>query len=54
MSIILSAVLLGTAVLFAGNLPWVVLLAPGNLGLLPAVPWAIVPMANVSYLAVLV
>ena len=45
MSIILSAVLLGTAVLFAGNLPWVVLLAPGNLGLLPAVPWAIVPMA---------
>ena len=42
---IASAVLLGVAVLFAGNLPWVVVLAPGNLALVPTVPWAVVPMA---------
>jgi membrane protease YdiL (CAAX protease family) len=40
-----AAVLRGLAVLFAGNLPWVVVLAPGNLALLPAVPWAVLPMA---------
>jgi membrane protease YdiL (CAAX protease family) len=45
MNTIVSAVLLGVAVLFAGNLPWVVLLAPGNLALMPTVPWAVVPMA---------
>ena len=45
MNTIVSAVLTGVAVLFAGNLPWVVLLAPANLALLPKVPWAVVPMA---------
>ena len=45
MHTIASAVLFGVAVLFAGNLPWVVLLAPGNLALVPTVPWAVVPMA---------
>lgn len=45
MHTIVSVVLLGVAVLFAGNLPWVVLLAPANLALVPTVPWAIVPMA---------
>lgn len=42
---IVSAVLAGIGVLLAGNLPWVALLAPLNLRLLPVVPWAIAPMA---------
>jgi membrane protease YdiL (CAAX protease family) len=41
---IASAVLLGVAVLLAGNLPWGVVLAPLNLRVFPAVPWAIAPM----------
>lgn len=45
MHTIVSAVLLGIAVLFAGNLPWTVLLAPANLALLPTVPWAVGPTA---------
>jgi membrane protease YdiL (CAAX protease family) len=45
MSTIVSAVLAGVGVLLVGNLPWVALLAPLNLRLLPVVPWAIVPMA---------
>jgi membrane protease YdiL (CAAX protease family) len=42
---IVSAVLLGIAVLFAGNLPWGVLLAPANLAVVLTAPWAVVPMA---------
>lgn len=42
---IVSAVLAGVGVLFVGNLPWVAVLAPLNLRVLPAVPWAIAPMA---------
>jgi len=42
---IVCAVLAGIGVLLAGNLPWVALLAPLNLRLLPVVPWAIAPMA---------
>jgi membrane protease YdiL (CAAX protease family) len=45
MTTIVSAVLAGVGVLLAGNLPWVALLAPLNLRLLPVVPWAIAPMA---------
>lgn len=45
MTTIVSAVLAGIGVLLAGNLPWVALLAPLNLRLLPVVPWAIAPMA---------
>jgi uncharacterized protein len=44
-SVIISAVGIGIGVLFAGNLPWAVVLAPLNLRFAPAVPWAIVPMA---------
>lgn len=36
--------------LFGGNLPWIALLAPANLRVGVAVPWAIVPMA--AYLLV--
>jgi membrane protease YdiL (CAAX protease family) len=42
---VVSAVLLGVVVLFAGNLPWAVLLAPANLAVVPTMPWAVVPMA---------
>jgi hypothetical protein len=42
---IVSAVFAGVGVLLVGNLPWVALLAPLNLRLVPVVPWAIVPMA---------
>jgi membrane protease YdiL (CAAX protease family) len=45
MTTIVSAVIAGAAVLLAGNLPWVALLAPLNLRFVPSVPWAIVPMA---------
>ena len=45
MTTIVFAVFAGMGVLLAGNLPWVALLAPLNLRLLPVVPWAIVPMA---------
>ena len=45
MTTIARAVLAGLAVLFAGNLAWGLALAPLNLRLWPAVPWAIVPMA---------
>ncbi len=41
---IASAVFLGIAVLLAGGLPWSMLLAPANLRIGTAVPWAIVPM----------
>ena len=43
--VILAAVLLGVGVLLAGGLPWSLLLAPANLRIGTAVPWAIVPMA---------
>ncbi len=42
---ILTAVLLGVGVLLAGGLPWSLMLAPANLRVGRAVPWAIVPMA---------
>jgi membrane protease YdiL (CAAX protease family) len=42
---IVSAVALGVAVLFAGGLPWGLLLAPANLRFGVAVPWAVLPMA---------
>jgi hypothetical protein len=45
MTTIISAVVAGLGVLLVGNLPWLALLAPLNLRLLPVVPWAIVPMA---------
>ena len=45
MTTIATAVLLGIVVLFAGNLPWWALLAPANLRIGTAVPWAVVPMA---------
>lgn len=45
MSTVVSAVLAGLGVLLAGNLPWIALLAPLNLRVLPSIPWAIVPMA---------
>ena len=45
MTTIVSAVVLGIGVLLAGNLPWVIVLAPLNLRLLPTLPWAIAPMA---------
>jgi membrane protease YdiL (CAAX protease family) len=45
MRTIASAVFAGLAVLLAGNLPWIALLAPLNLRLLPSIPWAIAPMA---------
>jgi membrane protease YdiL (CAAX protease family) len=45
MTAIISAVVAGLGVLLVGNLPWLALLAPLNLRLLPVVPWAIVPMA---------
>jgi membrane protease YdiL (CAAX protease family) len=45
MSTVASAVVGGLGVLLAGNLPWVVVLAPLNLRVLPSIPWAIVPMA---------
>jgi CAAX protease family protein len=45
MTTIVPAVLLGIVVLLAGSLPWGALLAPINLRLFPAVPWAILPMA---------
>ena len=44
MTTILSAIISGAGVLFAGNLPWAALLAPLNLRLASMVPWAIVPM----------
>src|SRR5262245_34307975 len=44
MSIVLALVR-GVAVLFAGSLPWGVLLAPANLRFGKAVPWAVIPMA---------
>jgi hypothetical protein len=44
-SVILTAVLLGLGVLLAGGLPWSLVLAPANLRVGRAVPWAIVPMA---------
>jgi uncharacterized protein len=42
---IVSAIAAGIGVLLAGNLPWAVALAPLNLRLFPAVPWAIAPMS---------
>jgi len=45
MTLVVSAVATGVAVLLAGNLPWGVLFAPLNLRFGPVVPWAIVPMA---------
>ena len=37
--------MLGVAVLFAGSLPWGVVLAPLNLRIGVSVPWAALPMA---------
>jgi membrane protease YdiL (CAAX protease family) len=45
MTTVVSAVAAGVGVLLAGNLPWAAALAPLNLRVLPAVPWAIAPMA---------
>ena len=45
MTTVVMAVATGVGVLLAGNLPWVAALAPLNLRVLPAVPWAIAPMA---------
>jgi membrane protease YdiL (CAAX protease family) len=45
MTTIASSVLLGVGVLLAGNLPWATLLAPANLRVGAAVPWAVLPMA---------
>jgi membrane protease YdiL (CAAX protease family) len=45
MTTIPTAVLLGIVVLLAGSLPWGALLAPANLRIGSAVPWAILPMA---------
>jgi membrane protease YdiL (CAAX protease family) len=45
MRTIASAIFAGLAVLLAGNLPWIAVLAPFNLRVFPSVPWAIVPMA---------
>jgi membrane protease YdiL (CAAX protease family) len=46
MTTIPTAVLLGIVVLLAGSLPWGALLAPANLRIGSAVPWAILPMAG--------
>jgi membrane protease YdiL (CAAX protease family) len=43
--VILTAVLLGVGVLLAGGLPWSMLLAPANLRVGTAIPWAVVPMS---------
>jgi membrane protease YdiL (CAAX protease family) len=45
MTTIALAVLTGIAVLLAGNLPWVALLAPLNLRVARVAPWAVPPMA---------
>ena len=45
MTTVVAAVAAGVGVLLAGNLPWAAALAPANLRVLPAVPWAIAPMA---------
>jgi hypothetical protein len=45
MTTVASAVFTGLAVLLAGNLPLIALLAPLNLRVFPSIPWAIVPMA---------
>ena len=45
MTTVAAAVLTGLGVLLAGNLPWIVLLAPLNLRVFPSIPWAIAPMA---------
>ena len=50
MMVIVSAVIGGVAVLLAGNLPWVAVLAPLNLRVASGVPWAILPMALYLYL----
>jgi uncharacterized protein len=50
MTAIVVAVITGVAVLLSGSLPWIALLAPLNLRVLPAVPWAIVPMAAYLWL----
>jgi membrane protease YdiL (CAAX protease family) len=47
---IVIAVITGVGVLLAGSLPWIALLAPLNLRVLPALPWAIVPMAAYLWL----
>ena len=49
MTVIVPAVVRGVAVLLAGSLPWVVALAPLNLRVASAVPWAILPMAFYLY-----
>lgn len=40
-----SAIFAGVSVLLLGNLPWAAILAPLNLRVLTAVPWAVLPMA---------
>ena len=45
MATIITAVLSGVAVLLAGSLPWVALLAPLNLRVATTLPWAVLPMA---------
>ena len=45
MTTIVPAILGGVAVLFAGALPWGLVFAPLNQRIVPALPWAIVPMA---------
>jgi CAAX protease family protein len=45
MTTIALAVFTGIVVLLAGSLPWVALLAPGNLRFGTVAPWAILPMA---------
>ena len=50
MTTIVYAVATGVGVLLAGSLPWIALLAPLNLRVLPALPWAVVPMAGYLWL----
>lgn len=45
MTTIVTAVMVGVAVLFAGSLPWGFMLAPLNLRVGVSVPWAALPMA---------
>ena len=47
---IVTAVLSGVAVLLGGSVAWSLVLAPLNLRLLPAIPWAVLPMT--AYLIV--
>ena len=54
MTTVVLAILAGIAVLLGGSLPWIGLppiggLAWSNLRVLPVVPWAIVPMADGSF-----